>query len=100
MAGAMGATAGAATTPANSRGASNKTSINNRGGDSSGNSHGGDLGSSDDGGLGHNLLLDGDMGLDLGADLGDDILALGGEAGLRHGLGLSGALLGLCALLL
>ena len=41
--------------------------------------------------------LDGDL---LGADLGDDVLALGGEGGLGHSPGLSGALLGLSALLL
>lgn len=85
----------------NSRGASNKTSIKNTsgGGDTS-NSHRGNLGSRNDSGVSHNLLLDGDMGLELGADLGDDVLTLSGEAGLWHGLGLGGALLGLCALLL
>ena len=44
--------------------------------------------------------LGGDLGLELGADLGDNVLALGGEACLGHSLGLIGALLGLSALLL
>jgi len=85
-----------------SRGASNETSINSNTRGTS-NSNGGTSnsdGGTDDGLGGNNLLLDGDSGLELGADLGDDVLALGGEGCLGHSLGLGGALLGLSALLL
>ena len=79
---------------------SNKAGVKNSSGGNPSNSHGGKLGSGDNGLVGDHLLLDSHLGLELGADLGDDIPALLGEAGLRHGLGLCGALLGLCALLL
>lgn len=88
-------------TRGNTRGnTSNKAGVNNSSGGNTSNSHGGKLGSGDKGLVGDHLALDSHLGLELGADLGDDVPALLGEAGLGHGLGLSSALLGLCALLL
>merc|ERR1711923_527347 len=50
--------------------------------------------------MGNNLLLDSDISDNILADLSHDVLALLGEGCLWDDLGLSGALLGLCALLL